>query len=158
MVIDKCRQLHEAAQNLIADEASLTGHKSPEVPRVVPALVVAGGYRLNPMTAAYIKERLGEENLLEDPRVDPIAIIYLGELEILEGLSEIGKIPSQLLRDWQSSELAETSFKNYVIRTFGATVPYRPTRMKEKVDATYRAVLEAIQLKAADESSSDAKG
>lgn len=155
LVINKCRQLHEAAQNVLRHEAALTGHESAQPPRIVPAVVVAGGYPLNPMTTAYIKERLKDEALLDDPRIDPIAIIDLGELEILEGISEAGKTPAELLADWQSSALAETSFKNYVIRVFGSTVPYRPSRMKEKVFASFREVLDAIQLKAEDNSSTE---
>lgn len=148
LVLSKCRQLDEASKSLLADESRLTGHAPTEGLRVVPLVVVGGGYPLNIMTNAYIRSELVSRGILQDARLDRVGIIDLGELDILEALSEQGENPAITIRNWQSSESRDTSFKNYVIASFGSGIDYRPSRMTGGVEKAFQEVISNLRLRA----------
>lgn len=85
LVMKKARQLHESAVSVLQDEGALTGYPPTPGLRIMPIVVVGGGYPVNPITIEFIRGFLHEERLFEDPRMGPRSIIDLGELEMLEG-------------------------------------------------------------------------
>lgn len=135
MVMKKVRQLHETAAAILNDEVPLTGHPNTLGVRIVPIVVASGGYPINPSTVAYVSELMAAEQLLQDPRVETLAIIDLGELETLEALAEHGKTPVEVIVAWKSSGIAQLPLRNYILATEswrGADL--RPARMR----ASYR--------------------
>lgn len=147
LVIEKCEQLEAASQAILRDESSLT--RSEPVPgrRILPVVVVGGGYPVSRLTMAYIREELERLGILQDPRVMPLAIIDMDELEMLEGLAERGTNPVDVLRAWRESALGEWPFSLYVINTYGPWGPAnRPTRMRESVDRTFEDIVDRLKL------------
>jgi hypothetical protein len=65
-------------------------------------------------TRSYVGDLVAEKNLLTDPRFEDLAIINLGELEMLEGLAEHGYGVVALLRGWKRSALRNVAFRNYL--------------------------------------------
>jgi hypothetical protein len=145
LVIDKCRQLSESCEAVSADEMALTGFPPTPDLRFAPAVVVGGGYPVNPATRQYIRRQLGEERLFSSP-VEPLSILDLEDIDMLEGLFERGHTPVDILRDWQASNLADLPFKSYVIRQFGGWgLSSRPTRMEEPVRETFEEIVGVLK-------------
>jgi hypothetical protein len=140
LVLAKCRQLDDAASSFLANPAALTGAAVNDV-RVVPVVVAAAGYPANPFVARYISDRLEAEGLLQHRRVEPICVLDMADIEILEVLAEEGRDASEVLVTWKHSALADSSFRNFVIEEFGGDRSYRPRRMHEIVDGAFAAVL-----------------
>lgn len=149
LVLDKCEQLHAACEALLTDPVALLGY-SPIAMRLVPLLVVGGGYPVNPFTMLYVREALAGKGLLTDPRVEDLCIIDMSELEILEGLAEKGKNPSDVLRQWKASGIANVSLRNHVLRTEGGGRELRPTRMETSVNKTFEKIIASMRLRKED--------
>ncbi len=59
LVLGKCKQLDSTARNLFEDEEPLTGvARGRRTPRIIPALVVGGGFAVNSLSLSYIRTRL----------------------------------------------------------------------------------------------------
>lgn len=144
LVIKKCRQLNDVAQALLADDSRLTGYARSEALRVYPVVVVGGGYPIHPFTVDYIDGILREEGLLLDARIRRLAILDIGELEILEALAGEGHSVVDVLDGWKSSSLHEVPLKNYVISVFGGERSFRPDRMQSRVDETFKTIVERL--------------
>jgi hypothetical protein len=157
LVIDKCRQLHEAATAVLADEHALTGFAPTPHLRVVPVIVVAGGYPVTPPTMSYVRETLGGTRLLDDARVEALSIIDLEELEMLEGLAEHGATPVGVLETWHHSSTPHVPLKNFLIRSGMWDVSKRPSRMVASVDATFERVIDALRIPRDEEASQPAE-
>jgi hypothetical protein len=149
LVIKKCRQLHEASLSVLNDETRLTGAPAIEALRVLPVIVVGGGYPVNLMTIPYVKEALASERLLDTPHVERPAIIDLPELEMLEGLAANGGItPIDAIQGWLHSDFYDGPLRNYLLATYGSTNQlYRPPRMKESVDQVFDEMLPRLMLR-----------
>jgi hypothetical protein len=144
LVIKKCRQLSDVAHALLADDSCLTGFARSKKLRVHPVVVVGGGYPIHPFTVDYIDGILRDEGLLLDARIRRLAIVDIGELEILEALVGEGHSIVDVLDGWKSSSLHAAPLKNYVIREFGGERSFRPERMRDRVDQTFRTIIERL--------------
>jgi hypothetical protein len=148
LVIDKCRQLDAASRAILSDEAPLTGFPGPPGRRILPVVVVGGGYPVSRLTMAYVRDELARHNLLQDPRVMALAIIDIEELEMLEGLAEnVGMTPAEVLREWRESSLGEWPLGYYLIQRYGPWGPnQRATRMREPVDETFGEIIDRLKI------------
>lgn len=155
LVLDKCRQLHEAAEALLADSMPLLGYAVPGGYRIFPMLVVGGGYPVTPFTMKFVGAHLDKEGLLSQPMMQPLAIVDLGELETLEGLAERGRSLLDVLAAWQESGIAHVPLRNFVLRRFGGGRDLRPSRMDDRVNATFEAIIQALKLPPGDGADSD---
>ncbi len=104
---------------------------------------------VNPITIEFIRGLLHEEGLFEDPRIGPLSIIDLGELEMLEGLSERGESLPDLLRHYHDSSLARMPLRNYLIHKYAglAVIAFRPQRMKDSVNKTMVEIRRRLKLR-----------
>lgn len=148
LVVVKCRQLDSACSAVLNESRLLTGYESVPELRVLPLLVVGGGYPINPFTMKFVSERLVESGLFKDPRIHDLCIIDLGELEMLEGLAERGHNPVDVLRRWKESGISKVALRNFVLRTMGGGAAVRPSRMDISVKATLARVIAALRLSA----------
>jgi hypothetical protein len=145
LVIAKCRQIDDAMKCFMADERPLTGlAPRTHVPVLVPVLVVGGGFPVNPLSLSYIRDRLGENGYLDDPRISGLCLLDLEDVDELEGMHEHGIDVPRLLRDWQASELRDVPLNNYVLSLGIPAEARRPARMRESVDATFREVVRRL--------------
>ena len=109
IVLKKARQLDEIISELLRDETALTGRQPPVGGRrVVPMIVNLGTYPVDPMTVRHVDELLTEKTLLQDGRIEPLCIVDIVEMELLEALStEGGHTPLDVIRAWKQSDLSE---------------------------------------------------
>ncbi len=105
LVFKKMRQLDKTAANLIGDECRLTGWRG-EPREVFPVVVIGSGFALNPIVANCIEDQRGAEGLFELPRIRPLSVIDLAELEMLEGLAVRGRNILEVLDQWHQSGIA----------------------------------------------------
>lgn len=147
LVLKKARQLDSTAMTLLGDECSLTGHPPRSRLQVCPVVVVAGGYPNSPATDSYIREELEAEGLFGDGRCETLAIVDIGELEMLEGLAERGASIPALLRRWKASPIASMPLRNYVIRYMGNGPCFRPSRMDAPVDDLFDEIVSRLKLR-----------
>ena len=125
-----------ACRSLLQDQEALTGYAPPEHRGIVPVVVVAGGYPSDALSRTHVDDLLAQEGLLQDPAVDPLCIINMAELEMLEGLAEAGRSPDKLLSAWKHSGLRSVSFWNFVIREANSNSP-RPSSILEQVESDF---------------------
>lgn len=139
-VLKKARQLNETATQLLKDESPLTGLRNHEVRRVIPVIVVGGGWPNEPFTSMYVADHVTREGLFRDARIAPLAIIDIPEVEMLEGLQEHrGWTTAELLREWKGSGLATVSFRNFLMKKLGGAFgpKLRPSRMEAEVQRAF---------------------
>jgi hypothetical protein len=153
LVIDKCRQLDAASISILRDEVPLTSFPGPPGRMILPVVVVGGGYPVNRLTMAYIREELARLGLLQHPRVMALGIIDIEELEMLEGLADnLSRTPVEVLREWRESSLGEWPLGYYLIQMYGPWGPnQRATRMREAVDETFKEMIGRLKLKPGSE-------
>lgn len=138
LVVEKCEQLDGSTRAVLGDAQKLTGAPAYPGMRVLPVLVVGGGYPSDPVTRSYVGDLIAEKDLLSDPRVEELAIIDLGELEMLEGLAEHGYGVVALLRDWKRSTLRNVSLRNYLTSEVRDHAEFsRSRKMRARVDAAF---------------------
>ncbi len=141
LIFKKCRQLDEAATPLLEDRAhALTGIGRRSLV-VQPVLVIGSGLPIAPPIARFIYDELETRGQFEHPDVARLCIVGLAELELLEGLAEVGHDLVTVLRSWKASPLSDVSLRNYVLAEYGPDArALRPSRMKPSVDETFRQV------------------
>ncbi len=67
---------------------------------------------------------------------------------MLEGLSEHGEGIVRNLQDWHESGIANLPLHNWLYFKYGTQPePFRPERMREPVDATFRDIIERLRLR-----------
>ncbi|MDP9478543.1 MAG: hypothetical protein M3R38_23155 [Actinomycetota bacterium] len=134
LVLDKAKQLHATAEHLIADQAALTGVPAPPGRKIVPVVILAGGsYPADAVSRGRVDELLAERGLLQRPGVvEPLCVLNLGELEMLESLVEAGAKPGPVLSRWKGSDLRNAPFWNHVLREVNPNLG-RPTRVGRRV-------------------------
>ncbi len=94
-------------------------------------------------TRSYVGDLVAEKNLLTDPRIEDLAIINLGELEMLEGLAEHGYGVVALLRGWKRSALRNVAFRNYLISEVEDHEEFRTRETRARIGA----VLEDLDVR-----------
>jgi hypothetical protein len=62
------------------------------------------------------------ENLLQHPRIEPVCVVDMADIEILEALAEEGENVGEVLVRWKQSALAESSLRNFVVEESGEIV------------------------------------
>lgn len=133
LVLRKARQLHATCVALLADQETLTGRAPWPDRSIVPVVVVAGGFPGDALSRGHVGDLLRQEGLPQDPAVEPLCIVDLGELEMLKGLHEAGGSPGEALARWKRSGLADVPLRNYVMRTHPGLE--RPSRTYQRVRA-----------------------
>ncbi len=114
LVLKKARQLSSIAAEVLLDESKLTGVEAVANRRLVPVLVGLGTYPVNPLSIGMIEQLLEGEGLFDDPRIEPLCIIDLGELEMLSGWSSGGgPTIAEALLAWKQSDMARISLRNW---------------------------------------------
>lgn len=140
LVIKKAVQLHELSQSIINNEPKLTGQ--PKVPgrKIFPVIVNLGAYPVNLLSQNNIEGILEEKNLLQDPRIMPLSIIGVGELEIIHAIFKTeGQIIPEILQAWKQSNLSKMSLYNFLFSksklsgiTWSSLVPIAETNIAER--------------------------
>jgi hypothetical protein len=128
LVMKKVRQLHAAATCLLQDEARLTGVRPSAPRRIVPVIVAAMGFPYVGPVVQHVDALAGAEGLLTDARIEPLSILDLRELDLVEGKSAAGTDPASLVNEWQRATGRQVSFWNWAT-TWPGGAPSRPSRI-----------------------------
>lgn len=133
LVLEEAEQLHAACELLLANQKQLTGYDPPVNRRIVPVLVVGGGYPSDALSRSHVDEVLAKKGWLQHDAIEPLCVLDLSEVEMLESLHEIRKNPGWLLARWKRSGLRNVGFKNFVLREVHPNLP-RPSRITARAE------------------------
>jgi hypothetical protein len=137
--LKKARQLDDTAACLLRDPQPAGSPLEKAARRILPVAVRGGQFPVNPVTRGHINEALKDARLLNYSRPDapvfPFAPVDLGELEMCETLRETrGLSLPDLIRQWQDSgDYARTSFRNFLIKTYGEDAFPRPADLRAEL-------------------------
>ena len=108
LVIEKARQLNELSLCVLSNEPVLTDRPRVHGRTIFPIIVNFASYPVNPLSRRYIDARLKDQSLLQDPRIRPLSILGVHELEVLQLAirSRHFSLPD-VLRLWQQSSLCD---------------------------------------------------
>jgi hypothetical protein len=140
--VKKARQLDETAANLLHDPQPAGSPLGKPAQRILPVAVRGGQFPVNPVTRQHIDAALKEARLLNFRRVDlpvfPFAPVDLGELEMCETLHKThSRSLPDLIRQWQASDnYAQSSLRNFLIKTYGEEGFPRPADMRAALTQT----------------------
>lgn len=143
LVIEEAEQLHAACKPLLADQKRLTGYDPPANRRIVPIVVVGGGYPSDALSRSHVGDILSQKGWLQDEAIEPLCVLDLSEVEILESLHEARKNPGWLLARWKRSGLRNAGFKNFVHREVNPKLP-RPARTTDRAERSLTAAAERL--------------
>jgi hypothetical protein len=93
---------------------------------VFPIVVCGNYFPLNPVTRNHIEERLKSTGVLQDPGIQPLAIIDLDELESLASLAKAGDLLPELLASWLGGPFKKGSLTTYLSSARGGKPLERP--------------------------------
>jgi hypothetical protein len=134
--VKKARQLDETIASLLRDPQPAGSPLDKPAQRILPVAIRGGQFPVNPVTREHIDVALKKARLLNYRRVDlpvfPFAPVDLGELEMCETLHEKhSRSLPELIRQWQASDdYARSSFRNFLIKTYGEDAFPRPADMR----------------------------
>ncbi|MER7179112.1 hypothetical protein ABT404_06460 [Streptomyces hyaluromycini] len=133
-LIEELDQIDATIAALRRDETALTGVPAPARRRYQPLLVLPEGFPVNPITLTVIRERARARGLLTAPDTDPIEIVDIDELEMVEAIQEesSGSLLDILHRK-QSSGLRNAALRDYIILGQRLT-PKPPARQRDLLD------------------------
>lgn len=109
----------------------------------MPIIVVSGGYPADALSRGYVDDTLREEGWLQHKAIEPLCILDLMEVEILETLHERRKNPGWLLARWQRSGLRHVAFKNFIVTEVDPNLS-RPSRMTQRVRSAFDAAAQRL--------------
>ncbi len=143
LVLEEAEQLHAACETLLADQKRLTGYDPAPNRRIVPILVVGGGYPADALSRGHVGDVLAQKGWLQHEAIEPLCILDLAEAEILESLQETGKSPGWMLARWKRSSFKDMGFKDFIIKEVDPYLP-RPSRMSGRVEEALAAAAERL--------------
>lgn len=115
-LVGEVEQIDSTIRSLRDSESVLTALPATDGRRFTPVLVVAEGFPVNPVSLANLRERVAAKGFLAGTDTDPLEVLDIEELEMVEALQESGG-PNlrDLLRAKQASNFHHDSLRNYVI-------------------------------------------
>jgi hypothetical protein len=140
--LKKARQLDETATDLLRDPQPAGSPLEQPAERILPVAVRGGQFPVNPVTREHIEGALKNAGLLNyrspSAPIFPFAPVDLGELEMCETLRETrGLSLPDLIRRWQASEEYDrSSFRNFLIKTYGEDSLPRPADLRAELART----------------------
>lgn len=149
LVLKKARQLDETGQAILDDPSVLTGVQRTAPFWILPIIIASEGFPVTPITVDYVASELRDRGLFRDARMQPLAILDMGELEMIAGLSERGEALPRLVTAWQQSGLAKMPFRIYALERFGSreATDFRPAVLATSADAAFGEVVARLKLK-----------
>jgi hypothetical protein len=147
LILSKYRQLNSGGRALLNDPRALTGDPLYPDMKVLPFVVVGGGYPGEAVSGGYVEDLATQRGLFADEGFGKPGIVSPAELEILEGLFEGGEDIAALLEQWKMSGLRNVSLWNFLAEKFPDQSRFRPTRMRPRVEATFEDLEARLRLR-----------
>jgi hypothetical protein len=158
VLIDKIEQLGDRIEDLRESVATLPGVRIDQIDRIWPIIVSSEGLFQTPTLWAYIRPAV--EGALAQPKVQPLTLFDIEDLEELMGLVAAGHSAVDILRDKTSQQWRELEFSVWFWgsggRTYSDDSPLARQQFEEATDSAVRelfgseAVAERSRLSASD--------
>ncbi|MGW1712636.1 hypothetical protein [Streptomyces sp. NPDC002156] len=143
-LIEELDQINATIIALRRDESALTGSPATADRRYLPLLVLPEGFPVNPVTLTVIRERARARGLLQVPDTDPVEIVDIEELEMIEGIQEeSGPTMLDILRGKQSGSLRNSAVGDHIFHVMRLR-PSRPARQADLLHAALRPLADAL--------------
>lgn len=114
IVIGKARQLDERIRHFREGRYAFGETTAVHVPVIIPVVVTSEPIPMWTTTSRTIRSALTREGLLQQPGIEPLRVIGVDELEMLEALAQTGTEPIDVLR----AHTNDTELKNVSLRNF----------------------------------------
>ncbi|WP_189834265.1 hypothetical protein [Streptomyces zaomyceticus] len=143
-LIEEIDQIDATIAALRRDETALTGTPATGHRRYLPLLVLPEGFPVNPITLTVIRERARARGLLQEPDTEPVEIIDIEELEMIEGIQEeSGPSMLDILRGKQSGSLRNSAVRDHIFHNLRLH-PKRPARQSDLLDAALKPLADVL--------------
>jgi hypothetical protein len=144
-LVEELEQIDATITALRGDEAALTGAPAAAGDRrFLPLLVLPEGFPVNPITLTVIRERARRKGLLTRPDTDPVEIVDIEELEMIEALQEAsGPSLLDILRSKQSGSLRNAAVRDHILHVMRVQ-PDAPARHAGLLDSALRPLVNAL--------------
>ncbi|MFE2313857.1 hypothetical protein ACFXC8_11805 [Streptomyces sp. NPDC059441] len=143
-LIDELDQINATITALRRDESALTGSPATADRSYLPLLVLPEGFPVNPVTLTVIRERARARGLLQAPDIDPVEIVDIEELEMIEGIQEeSGPSMLDILRGKQSGSMRNAAVREHIFHVMRLS-PSRPARQSDLLHAALRPLADAL--------------
>lgn len=143
-LIEEIDQIDATIAALRRDETALTGTSATAHRRYLPLLVLPEGFPVNPITLAVIRERYRARGLLQEPDIEPVEIVDIEELEMIEGIQEeSGPSMLEILRGKQSGSLRNAAVRDHIFHNMRLH-PKRPARQSDLLEAALKPLADAL--------------
>jgi hypothetical protein len=115
IVVGKARQLDERIRHFREGRYTFGGTTAADVPAIMPVVVTGEALPMWTTTARTIRTALAREGLLQQAAVEPLRVIGVDELEMLEALAPVGIELIDVLRSHANDpELRNISLRNFL--------------------------------------------
>ncbi|MEU9324081.1 hypothetical protein AB0D91_09705 [Streptomyces canus] len=143
-LLEELDQIDATITALRRGEAALTGTPATAGRRYLPLLVLPEGFPVNPVTLTVIRERARARGLLQAPDTDPVEIVDIEELEMIEGIQEeSGPSLLDILRGKQSGSLRNSAVRDHIFHVMRLH-PSRPARHSDLLEAALKPLADAL--------------
>jgi len=130
IVIGKARQLDERIRHFREGRYAFGATTAADVQTIMPVVVTGEAIPMWTTTVRTIRSALAREGLLQQPAIEPLRVIGVDELEMLEALAHAGIEVIDVLRSHANDgELKNISLRNFL--TLRYEVPQNETLQKE---------------------------
>ncbi|MCX4993722.1 hypothetical protein [Streptomyces sp. NBC_00568] len=143
-LVDELDQIDATITALRGDEAALTGAPAASDRRFLPLLVLPEGFPVNPITLTVIRERARNRGLFTRQDTDPVEIVDIEELEMIEALQEAsGPSLLDILRSKQSGSLRNAAVRDHILHVLRVH-PDAPARHGGLLDSALKPLINAL--------------
>ena len=146
LILGKYRQLDSGGRAVLNDPEALTSDPPYPHLRVLPLVVVGGGYPGEAVSGGYLEDLANQRGLFAQKGFGKPGVVSPAELEMLEGLFETGEDVTSLLEQWKMSGLRNVSLWNFLTDRFSDHSRFRPSRMEPRVEAAFKNIGERLGL------------
>ena len=145
-VVEKAGQLDATIRQMGEGETALLGEGTAPPRLYYPVVVVTDGLPLNPLVLLSLRELVAQAGYLTGERIQPLEVLELTELEMVEGLQEMsGPSLKDLLAAKQRASMSRASLKDYLLLERRLQPP-RPKRVKKLWKAASAQALKQLEF------------
>jgi len=120
ILLGKARQLTDRIRDFREGLYSIGGLTRTDLPRIYPVITALQQLPESTITWRYFNQRLHDEGLLQADGIEPLQLLDIEEIEILEGILPQGLSLLELLeRRMADPERRYISMKNFLIAAIG---------------------------------------
>ncbi len=122
IVLRKARQLNRCIRDFRENRFTFDGQTARDLRHIQPVIVTPESLPEGRIFWNHVRGRLAAEHLLEDPLIDPLQLLDIEELEMLEPVIASGRSFLTILQRRQEQHAGDVSFKNHLLTEYRPNV------------------------------------